>query len=126
LAIAPAYFKPLEPFVVDDRADHNHPGRIARRSLDPLWRWFSRDLLPAEAKALADDLSNALLAGDEPKAEHLVRAFQDKAAAGIDAILAAGVADEKNPPPHAGANRHRARGRGRRNAEMRAGRARRH
>jgi hypothetical protein len=87
-------FKPLEPFVVDDRADHNHPGRIARRSLDPLWTWLRRDLLPAEAKALADDVSNALLAGDEPKAEHLVRAFRDKAAA-IDAILAAGVADEK-------------------------------
>jgi hypothetical protein len=81
--------------VVDDRADHNHPGRIARRSLDPLWTWLRRDLLPAEAKALADDVSNALLAGDEPKAEHLVRAFQDKAAAAIDAILAAGVADEK-------------------------------
>jgi hypothetical protein len=89
------FFKPLEPFLVDDRADHNHPGRIARRSLDLLWAWLRRDLLPAEATALANDVSDALLAGDEPKAEHLVRAFQDEAATAIDAVLAAGAADEK-------------------------------
>ena len=81
------FFKPLEPFLVDDRADHNHPGRIARRSLEMLWTWVRRDLLPEEAKVLADEVSEALLAGDEPKAERLTRAFQDRAAAAIDASL---------------------------------------
>jgi hypothetical protein len=89
------FFKPLEPFLVDDRPDHNHPGRIARGSLDLLWTWVRRDLLPEEAKTLSDDVSEALLAGDEPKAEHLARAFQDKAAAAIEASLAAGATDEK-------------------------------
>ncbi len=89
------FFKPLEPFLVDDRADHNHPGRIARGSLDLLWAWVRRDLLQADAKALIDDVNDALLAGDEPKAEHNVRAFQDTAAAAIEASLAAGANDEK-------------------------------
>src|SRR5512140_481773 len=43
------FFKPLDPFIVDDRADHAHPGRIARRSIDTLWTWVRRDLLPQEA-----------------------------------------------------------------------------
>jgi hypothetical protein len=89
------FFKPLEPFLVDDRADHNHPGRVARRSLDLLWTWVRRDLLPAEAKTLVDDVSDALLAGDEPKAEQIARAFQDKAAAAIEASLAVCANDER-------------------------------
>src|SRR5664279_5415366 len=43
------FFKPLEPFLVDDRDDCNHPGRIARSSLEMLWTWVRRDLLPAAA-----------------------------------------------------------------------------
>lgn len=89
------FFKPLEPFMVDDRADHNHPGRIARRSLESLWTWLRRDLLPAEAKTLADEVSDALLAGDEPKAEHLIRAFQDRAAVAIAASLEAASGDAR-------------------------------
>ena len=89
------FFKPLEPFVVDDRPDHNHPGRIARRSLESLWTWVRRDLLPEEAKALADEVSEALLAGDEPRAEHLTRVFQDRAAAAITASLEACAGDAK-------------------------------
>ena len=77
-------FKPLEPFLVDDRADHNHPGRIARCSLETLWTWIGRDLLPDEAKVLTDDIGRALLAGDEPKAAHLALAFQDRLAAAVE------------------------------------------
>jgi hypothetical protein len=90
------FFKPLEPFLVDDRADHNHPGRISRDSLEMLWTWVRRDLLPVDAAALADSVNAALLAGDEPKAEHLIRAFRDRAATAIAASLAAGASDEKS------------------------------
>ena len=62
------FFKPLEPFMVDDRQDHNHPGRIARASLESLWAWLRRDLLPQDAQALTDGVNAALLASDEPKA----------------------------------------------------------
>jgi hypothetical protein len=89
------FYKPLDPFLVDDRADHHHPGRLARCSLETLWIWIRRDLLPEDAKNLADEVNDALLAGDAPRAEHAVRAFQDKAAAAIEASLAAGAADEK-------------------------------
>jgi len=89
------FFKPLEPFLVDDRADHHHPGRIARCSLQMLWTWVRRDLLPEEAKVLADAVAEALLAGDEPKAEHLVSAFQDRTVAAIEAVFEAGAADAR-------------------------------
>jgi hypothetical protein len=89
------FFKPLEPFMVDDRQDHHHPGRIARGSLESLWTWLRRDLLPEDARALADGVNAALLAGDELKAQHLTRAFQDKAAAAIGAALAQSANDEK-------------------------------
>lgn len=88
------FFKPLEPYLVDDRSDHGHPGRIARSSLELLWTWLRRDVMADDAKAVTDDVQAALVAGDEPKAEHLTRAFQDKAAAAIEAVFAA-ADDEK-------------------------------
>ncbi len=89
------FFKPLEPFLVDDRTDHNHPGRIARRSLEALWTWISRDLLPEDAKAFGEKVNEAMLAGDDAKAPQLTRAFQDKAAVAIAAAIAANAEDQK-------------------------------
>jgi hypothetical protein len=74
------FFVPVEPFVIDDAADHKRAGRIARVSLDPLWGWIARDLMPAEAKALGADIDRALLANDRVKAEQRTRALQDRAA----------------------------------------------
>jgi len=89
------FFKPLEPFMVDDRADHNHPGRVSRHSLELLWTWVRRDLLPKEANLLGDSVNEALLAGDTPKAEFLTRSFQAKAAAAIDASLTDSANDDR-------------------------------
>ena len=89
------FFKPLEPLLVDDRGDHNHPGRVARASLEPLWTWIRRDLLPDDAKILADEVNDALLAGDEPKAEHITRAFQARAVAALKAEFEIAANDEK-------------------------------
>lgn len=89
------FFKLLEPFLVDDRQEHNHPGRIARASLETLWTWIRRDLLPEEAKALTDEATEALLAGDVARAEELTRVFQDKVAAAIAASLATAADDER-------------------------------
>ena len=73
------FFAPLEPFLTDDAADHKRVGRLARVSLDPIWEWIGRDLMPAEAKALSEDINRALLADDKIKAEQLTRALQDRA-----------------------------------------------
>ena len=58
------FFAPVEPFLIDARADHKRIGRIARVSIEPLWSWIGRDLIPAEAKALSEDIGRALLAGE--------------------------------------------------------------
>ena len=88
-------FKPLEPFLVDDRGDHKHPGRVARSSLEALWNWIQRDLLPNDANDLAADVSEAMRAGDRPRTERLARIFQDRVAAAIEATFSAAEDDEK-------------------------------
>src|SRR6202012_5065551 len=70
---------PFEPFLFNGPADHKRMDRIARVSLDPIWNWICRDLIPAEAKALRDDINRALLADDRTKANQLVRALHDRA-----------------------------------------------
>ncbi len=81
------FFKPVEPFLVDDRGDHHHPGRLARSSLELLWTWIDRDLLPGEAEAYANDVNGALIAGNDQKAEQLTRAFQDRVGRAIEQAL---------------------------------------
>lgn len=89
------FFTPLEPFLVDGRADHKRIARLARVSLDPIWEWISRDLMPAEAKALSEDINRALLADDRVKVEQLVRALHDRAIQRIREALAAAGGSEK-------------------------------
>ncbi len=89
------FFKPLEPFLVDDRGDHNHRGRIARSSLEPLWTWIRRDLLPEDANILAGEVSDALLANDGPRADHITRSFQDRVVVVIKTSLESAASDEK-------------------------------
>src|SRR5262249_10044581 len=50
------FSRPLEPFLVDDTPAHKHQGRIARASLEPIWAWIGRDLLPVAVKTYADDI----------------------------------------------------------------------
>ena len=88
-------FKPLEPFLVDDRGDHKHPGRVARSSLEALWNWVRRDLLPDDATVMASDVTKAMLDGDQAKTERLTRIFQDRVASAIEAHFAGPAEDEK-------------------------------
>jgi hypothetical protein len=88
------FFRPLEPFLVDDRDNRNHPGRIARSSLEMLWTWIRRDLMPEDAKNLTDEVNDALLANDAPKADHAVARFQDRAATVIEVTFESSEADE--------------------------------
>src|SRR5262249_18487729 len=83
-ASAQLLFRALEPFIVDDRGDHKHPGRVARSSLDALWNWVLRDLLPNDANSMASDVSKAMLDGDKARIERLTRVFQDRVAAAIE------------------------------------------
>ena len=89
------FFKPLEPFLVDDLGQHRHLGRISRSSLDTLWTWIARDVLPDDAKAVDDIVSAALQEGDNDKAQYFVRAFQDRVAMALTDQLRAAETDDK-------------------------------
>lgn len=89
------FFKPLEPFLVDDGGQHRHPGRISRSSLEMLWTWIGRDVLPDEAKTMADNVNSALLAGDEAKVQYIIRVFQDRVAAALRESLRSAASNQK-------------------------------
>src|SRR3984957_2242523 len=89
------FFMPFEPFLIDAPADHKRVGRIARLSLEPIWGWIGRDLMPAEAKALSEDINRALLAEDKTKADPLVRALHERAILRMRETLAGVGTDEK-------------------------------
>ncbi len=89
------FFLPVEPFLIDDSADHKRLGRIARVSLEPIWEWMCRDLMPSEAKALSEDINRALLDDDRVKAEQLTRALHDRAILRIRETMAAVSGNEK-------------------------------
>jgi hypothetical protein len=89
------FFTPFEPFLFDGPPDHKRIGRIARVSLAPIWQWIGRDLIPAEAKALSDDINRALLAGDKTRAEQVIRALHDRAMLRLRDTLAATGKDER-------------------------------
>jgi hypothetical protein len=89
------FFAPLEPFLIDGRADHKRIGRIARVSLEPIWGWIGRDLIPAEVKALGDDINRALLIDDRNRADQLVRTLHDRSIRRIKDAVAEIGGDEK-------------------------------
>jgi hypothetical protein len=93
--LARLFFQPLEPFLVDDAATHKHPGRIARVSLDPIWTWVCRDLLPGEAKATTEQVAKAFASNDNAKAEELARTFQDRVAVRMEQAVNAAWQDDK-------------------------------
>ncbi len=89
------FFMAFEPFLVDDSADHKRIGRLARVALEPIWEWIGRDLMPAEARALSEDIDRALLADDPIKVEQLVRALHERAIQRMTEAVAAVGSDEK-------------------------------
>jgi hypothetical protein len=90
------FFYRIEPFLVDDSSALKHQGRIARAALEPIWAWIGRDLLPAEAKTYAEEISGALLVGgDSATCDRLTCDFQDRVAERIQHVLAATASDEK-------------------------------
>jgi hypothetical protein len=89
------FFNPIEPFIVDDIADHKHRGRIARSALEPIWLWLSNTVMPDEAKTFSEQVETALLASKSDKAQHLARVFQDSAVTHLDDLLAAADGDDK-------------------------------
>jgi hypothetical protein len=89
------FFKPIEPYLVDDTPDHVHRGRVPRAVLEPIWQWIGRDLMPGETKAYSEEIARRLVANDRQTSERLARAFQDQAAEGMRESLNAVEGDGK-------------------------------
>jgi hypothetical protein len=89
------FFNPLEPFLVDDVADHKHCGRIARSSLQPIWLWLSNTVMPDEAQTFSEQVESALLGNDSDQAQHLARVFQDGALNHLQDMLGSVASDDK-------------------------------
>ena len=85
-------FKPLEPFLVDDRGDHKHPGRVQSRHCGV---GSSVTCFQTTRRLWAADVSDAMLAGDRAKTERLTRIFQDRVAAAIEGTLNVAAEDDK-------------------------------
>lgn len=93
--MARRFFMPLAPFLIDGPPDHKRLGRLARVSLDPIWQWIERDLMPGEAKAFTDDIERAFLAADPIKADQLMHALHDRAIQRMTEAIAVLDAHEK-------------------------------
>src|SRR5436190_4765765 len=50
------FFAVVEPFLVDDTPERKHVGRIARASLDLIWKWICRDLMLREARTYSEQV----------------------------------------------------------------------
>lgn len=90
---ARAFFRPLEPFLVDDEVKRS--GRLSRNALEPIWTWIGRDLLANETKTFCEEFNQALAAGAETDADNLAALFQDRVADAIMQTLAAVQGDER-------------------------------
>ncbi len=89
------FFKPIEPFLVDDSPEHKSQGRIARATLGPIWDWICRDAAPQEAKTYCDEVSRALIANDTEVATSITRSFQDRVVECIRSALNEAQSDDK-------------------------------
>lgn len=90
--LALLFFRPIEPLLIDDRAERRHPGRLSRAVLPVLWQWIADELIPEAVESYLAQAANALDEGEIGTAEALARALQDRCVAGLRSAFAA--ADE--------------------------------
>ncbi|MEJ0076032.1 MAG: hypothetical protein WDO17_11395 [Alphaproteobacteria bacterium] len=90
------FFAAVEPFLVSDIPERKHLGRIARASLDPIWKWICRDLMLREARTYSDQVQLLLAANERNGAEQVARAFQDLVEQRLRECLASIKRDEKD------------------------------
>jgi hypothetical protein len=73
--VARLLFKPVEPFLIDERLETKVKGRVTRASLENIWTWLSRDLVPAETKALEAKVTSAETAEEPDIAQREVMTY---------------------------------------------------
>ena len=81
------FFRPLQPFLTDDPSAHKQPARIARSSLQPLWDWICRDVLPDIGNRFCEAIKRELESDPAAACDQFIRPFQDQVAVRIRAML---------------------------------------
>ncbi|MDP2800403.1 MAG: hypothetical protein Q8O26_00815 [Phreatobacter sp.] len=71
-------FRPLDPFLIDERLEVKVRGRIMRASLTAIWTFLKRDLMPDDVAALEHTCRNAEITGDEAPVAAAIAEFVPK------------------------------------------------
>jgi hypothetical protein len=94
-AAARLFFRPLEPFLSDDEPERKQTARIARTSLEPVWSWICRDVLPEVGNRFSEAVTRAHQEDSAAICDQLIRPFQDQVATRIRQMLEESEADDK-------------------------------
>jgi hypothetical protein len=81
------FFAPLNLLLSEGAPDHANSGKIARGSLDPIWEWISRDLLPTMTRDFVHQVKDLVAAGKQKEARQAVTAFQTKVVKYLESTL---------------------------------------
>src|SRR5262249_20667748 len=81
------FFAPLNPLLNDGAPEHANSGRIARGSLNQIWEWISRDLLPTMARDFVNQVKDLIAADKQKEARQAVTAFQTKVVKTLESTL---------------------------------------
>ncbi|CEJ09913.1 hypothetical protein BN1110_00184 [bacterium YEK0313] len=82
-------FRPLEPFLIEERLEAKTRGRIMRGSVQAIWTWVRRDLKPAETKVFEAAVLAASAAGDAEAVNYHCAKFVSVMIPAIEAKLGA-------------------------------------
>ncbi len=94
-AAARLFFRPLEPFLSDDEPERKQTARIARTSLEPVWSWICRDVLPEVGNRFSEAVTRAHQEDSAAICDQLIRPFQDQVATRVRQMLDESEADDK-------------------------------
>ena len=82
-------FRPLEPFLIDERLEGKTRARIMRSSVRAIWIWVGRDLKPAETRVFEAAVLAASAAGDTEAINYHCAKFVSVMIPAIEAKLGA-------------------------------------
>ncbi|MEP3049653.1 MAG: hypothetical protein ABJL55_17515 [Roseibium sp.] len=75
------FFTPLDSFLINELLPIRQEGRILRGSLDRVWKWISRDLMPMDVRLVLEQAGNAAVSGE--RIDFLVQALRTRS---VDAL----------------------------------------
>jgi hypothetical protein len=82
------FCRPFEDLLVSGERKEKQKGRIARGSVDVVWKWLASALMPARHNRLTTSLGEAIIAGNDELIERDLTALWSEASAALKMALA--------------------------------------